>query len=512
LAIASLNTLLTALMVTHSAFAQGTNAELTTLSSDAVFSLNLLWMILTAFMILWMQAGFALLHAGLARSKNAVHTMSMGLMILAFVSLGYWALGFAFQFGGIRFSYPNINNLSEWSYAPSILRQGSAFAAGLLERPLLINGQGVLGFSGFLLTGAANNAALLSFFFFQLALTAATTAIAAGAASERIRFAGYAWMTLWVSIVIYPLVGNWVWGGGWLANLGRSLGLGNGVVDYAGSGVIHMTGGAVALAAAIALGPRIGRFNRTGDANLIAGHNLPLGLLGAFILCLGWLAVSLGASLGMAAPTLDIAVAALLCSLLAMAASAVITLLYAWRFGATRKPEPVSWLRGVLAGAAAIAAPAIFVDLWAAVVIGLVAGLLAALANITLERMRIDDPAGAVSVHLVGGMWGLCALGFFANGNPNRTLWNGIGTPVRGLIFGGNMQMLAQIIGMVAILTTAFGLSYLFFALLRWLELLRVSVDGELTGLDISELGSEGYPPDFEPSLEALRKATERNA
>jgi Amt family ammonium transporter len=302
------------------------------------------------------------------------------------------------------------------------------------------------------------------------------------------------------------LVGNWVWGGGWLANLGRSIGWGNGAVDFAGSGVVHMIGGSIALAGAMVIGPRIGKFNKDGSANTIPGHNLPMGILGTIILFFGWFGFNAGSSLGFSGATRNLAVLAAVNTLLAGAAGGMSAMLYMWWFGVAKKPDPGMSVNGILAGLVAITAPCAFVDIWAAVVIGLIAGVWVCVASVLLEKAKIDDPVGAVPVHLANGLWGVLAVGIFANGNLDTAAWNGVATPVTGLLYGNGSQLLAQLAEGLSVLVVAGGLSYVFFKVLAAAKLLRVSAAVELAGLDIPEMGAEGYPKDWEPGADATRE------
>ena len=218
----------------------------------------------------------------------------------------------------------------------------------------------------------------------------------------------------------------WVWGGGWLANLGRTMSLGNGAVDFAGSGVVHLIGGTIALVGAIVIGPRIGRFNKDGTANAIPGHNIPMGVLGTIILFFGWFGFNPGSSLGFVGGFRDLAIIAAVNTLLAGAAGGISAMFYMWWAGPTKKPDPGMSVNGVLAGLVAITAPCAFVDTWAAVVIGVVAGVIVCLATFALEKLHIDDPVGATPVHFVNGLWGVIAVGIFASANPASAGWNGV--------------------------------------------------------------------------------------
>ncbi|HET9912321.1 MAG TPA: hypothetical protein VFQ13_10555, partial [Anaerolineales bacterium] len=256
---------------------------------DATLSLNIMWMIIGGFLVFFMQAGFALVETGFTRNKNVAHTMMMNMMVFCIGAVGYWLTGFAFQFGGVNAAYPEVARVGviagEWAHSPITLGDWSGF----LSTPLIRFGQfGFLGGSGFLLAGFGANAGLLAFFLFQMVFMDTAATIPTGSMAERLKFIGFVLMGLWVSMFIYPVVGGWIWGGGWLQNLGRSVGLGNGAVDFAGSGVVHMIGGALGLAGAIVIGPRIGKFNKDGSANTIPGHSISLGVLGTIILFFGW--------------------------------------------------------------------------------------------------------------------------------------------------------------------------------------------------------------------------------
>jgi Amt family ammonium transporter len=271
-------------------------------------------------------------------------------------------------------------------------------------------------------------------------------------------------------------------------------------VDFAGSGVVHMIGGAIALAGAIVIGPRIGKFNKDGSANTIPGHSISLGVLGTIILFFGWFGFNPGSSLGFVGAFRSLAVIAAINTLMAGAAGGVSAMTYIWLFGPTKKPDPGMSVNGILAGLVAITAPCAFVDSWAAVVIGLIAGLIVCWASVLLEKWHIDDPVGAVPVHFFNGLWGVLAVGIFANGNPDTAAWNGVESAVTGLLYGGTTQILAQLAEVASIFVFVFGLSYVFFKVLAALKLLRVSRDVELQGLDIPEMGVVGYPVDWEPS------------
>src|SRR6266545_2996597 len=267
---------------------------------------NILWLLLAGFLVFFMQAGFALVETGFTRAKNVAHTMLMNMMVFCIGAIGYWICGFAFQFGAVNHAYPEVATAGAiagpWAFSPLTLGSwGDSLGSGIR----LGEQFGVLGTSGFFLQGIGLGVAgIFAFFLFQMVFMDTAATIPTGSASERIKFIGFVIMGFWVSMIVYPIVGNWVWGGGWLANLGRIAGLGNGSVDFAGSGVVHMTGGAVGLAVAMVLGPRIGRFNKDGSANTIPAHNIPMGALGAIILFFGWFGFNPGSVIGLVAGVL----------------------------------------------------------------------------------------------------------------------------------------------------------------------------------------------------------------
>lgn len=473
---------------------------------DAILSINIMWMIIGGFLVFFMQAGFALVETGFTRNKNVTHTMLMNMMVFGIGAVGYWLTGFAFQFGAVNAAYPEVARAGviagAWAHSPITLGDWT----GLMATPLLRFGQfGILGGSGFLLMGIpATASGVFAFFLFQMVFMDTAATIPTGSMAERVKFSGFVLMGLWVSMFIYPLVGGWVWGGGWLQNLGRIAGLGNGAVDFAGSGVVHMIGGCVGLAGAIVLGPRIGKFNKDGSANPTPGHNITIGVLGTIILFFGWFGFNPGSSLGFTGAFRNLAVMAAVNTLLAGGASACSAMTYMWLFGPTKKPDAGMSVNGMLAGLVAITAPCAFVDPWAAVVIGIFAGVLVCLASFWLEKLHIDDPVGAVPVHLFNGAWGVLAVGIFANGNPDTAAWNGVESAVTGLLYGGSTQIIAQATEVIAIFVTVVGLSWVFFKICYSMGVLRVSREDELKGLDMPEMGSLAYPEDWEAAPGAI--------
>ena len=496
--------MLLAFVLVTPAFAQDGNPPTAEQVDDISLGLNMLWMLLGGFLVFFMQAGFALVETGFTRNKNVVHTMMMNMMVFCIGAVGYWLTGFAFQFGGVNAAYPEVSTAGAiagaWAHSPITLGDWS----GLLATPLLRIGQfGLLGGSGFALAGVETNAGILAFFLFQMVFMDTAATIPTGSMAERLKFSGFVAMGLWVSMFIYPLVAGWIWGGGWLQNLGRIAGLGNGAVDFAGSGPVHMIGGVVGLAGSIVLGPRIGKFNKDGSANSIPGHNITIGVLGTIILFFGWFGFNPGSSLGFLGGFRNLAVIADINTLLAGAAGGVSAMSYMWLLGPTKKPDAGMSVNGILAGLVAITAPCAFVAPWAAVVIGAIAGVLVIWASTALEKLKIDDPVGAVPVHMVNGAWGVLAVGIFANGNPDTAAWNGMESAVTGLIYGGTTQIVAQLAEVLSIFVVVFGLSYLFFKAMYALKLMRVSREDELAGLDLPEMGSLAYPADWEAPADA---------
>jgi Amt family ammonium transporter len=463
-------------------------------TADLAVGINVMWMIIGGFLVFFMQAGFALVETGFTRTKNAAHTMMMNMMVFCIGAFGYWLTGFAFQFGAVNFSYDPVTTAGAvagaWAHSPTTLGD----LGGLLATPLISFGQaGILGGSGFMLLGLGTNVGLLAFFLFEMVFMDTAATIPTGSMAERLKFSGFCLMSLWVSMFIYPLVGGWIWGGGWLQNLGRIAGIGNGAVDFAGSGPVHMIGGSVALAGAMVIGPRIGRFNKDGSPNAMPGHNIPLGILGTIILYFGWFGFNPGSSLGFMGASRMLAVNAAVNTLIAGAIGGCVAMFYMWLISPAKKPDPSMSVNGILAGLVAITAPCAFVDSIGAVAIGAVSGVLVCLASAWLEKVHIDDPVGAIPVHFFNGMWGVLSVGIFAKGFPETAGWNGMQTPVTGLLYGGGTQILAQVFEAGSVVVFAFGLSYVFFKVLNALKLLRVKPQDELSGLDIPEMGSLGY-------------------
>lgn len=432
--------------------------------------INYVWIMLSAFLIFFFQAGFAMVETGFTRAKNALHTMSMNFMVFLVGTIGFYLVGFALMFGGVG----SLVNLG-----------GSA----VLDKELTIGGLGILGWKGFMLSGVAYDVAVFAMFFFQMVFMDTTCTIPTGAMAERVKYLAVVISSFFVSMIYYPIYGNWVWGGGWLAQLGSKFGLGHGAVDFAGSGVVHAMGGMMALTGAIVLGPRIGKFKKDGKPVAIPGHDIPMAIIGTIILFFGWFAFNAGSTLSGTDLRLSIVATN---TMIAGAVGGFTAMVYMWlKYG---KPDPSMTANGALAGLVAITAPSAFVNSVASFFIGAVAGVLVCVSVWFIEnKLKIDDPVGAVSVHGVNGLWGLLSVGLFADGTYGTGL-NGVTGGVTGLLYGDVGQLYAQLINMAVVIVYGVGLSFIFWKILDKIIGIRVSKTDEMAGLDIPEMGVLAYP------------------
>ena len=461
-------------------------------------AMNLMWTLLTGFLVMFMQAGFALVETGMTRSKNVAHTMAMNLMVYAIGMLGFYFVGFGLMFGG---------------YHSEVALAGSFGGPPTLTSEFKIGGFGLFGTDGFLLLGHASTSGVLAVFLFQLVFMDASATIATGAMAERWKFFAFVLYCVFVSTIIYPIYGNWVWGGGWLAKLGSLFRLGHGHVDFAGSSVVHMTGGVLALVGARMLGPRLGKYNADGTLNVLPAHSVPMYVLGTLILAFGWFGFNAGST--NAATDMNIARIAVNTMLASGSGAVTAMMICMWRVGG--RPDPSFLCNGMLAGLVSITAPGAFVAPWAAVLIGGVAGVLVIGSCVFFEKIaRIDDPVGAISVHGVNGVWGVLALGLFADGtygrgwnntfwarSPANVLelfnsandvpagWTTVG--VTGLFFGNPSQLGAQLFGIVANIVWVVATGYAMFWIIEKVVGNRVSPLIEVQGLDVAEMGIVGY-------------------
>lgn len=448
-----------------------TLSDVATTANQALYGANYTWVMICAFMVFFFQCGFAMVETGFCRGKNAAHTMTMNFMVFLVGAVGYFLVGFALQMGGS-------------GGAPGLGSGGSALN-GLLLIPGL---GGILGYKGFLLSGTYD-AGVYALFFFEMVFMDTTVTIPTGAMAERVKYSAVVITSFFISMLLYPLYGNWVWGGGWLSTLGKNFGLGHGVVDFAGSGVVHCMGGMVALAGAIVIGPRIGKFKKDGTSRAFPGHNIPMAIIGTIILFFCWFSFNAGSTLNSADYRLAVVATN---TMIAGAVGGLVAMFYMWiKFG---KPDPSMTANGTLAGLVAITAPCAFVNGISSAIIGLIAGILVCLAVPFFEnKWKLDDPVGAISVHGVNGMWGIIATGLFADGKYGGGL-NGVSGNVAGLFYGGSSQFLAQLIACGVLIVWGFGVSFLFFKLLDKVWGLRVDPEVELEGLDIPEMGVLAYP------------------
>ncbi len=405
--------------------------------------LSVMWTLICAFLVIFMQAGFAMMETGFTRAKNAGHTMAMTMMAFVIAVLGYWSIGYGFQTGS----------------------------------------------SKFFLSGAASDASIIMLFLSQVVYLNIAVTIPTGAMAERWTFKSFVVYGLFISLFVYPLYARWVWGGGWLAQLGRNFGLGHGVVDFAGSSIVHMVGGVAGLAGALVLGPRIGKYRANGTPTAIPGHHIPMAVAGCLILFFGWFGFNAGPAMADGGVRLGVIS---INTMLAGAAAAASAMCYLWFvYG---KPDLSLIANGLLGGLVAISASCAFVSPAGAMMIGLVAGVLCCASVFFVERkLKVDDPVGAVSVHGVCGAWGMIALGLFSDGTYGDGLNNVSGT-VKGLFYGGGSQFMAQVIGVIVNVVLVFIVMYAFFKILDRVIPLRVSGEVEFEGLDQSEVAVTAYP------------------
>ncbi|MBI2891175.1 MAG: ammonium transporter [Nitrospirae bacterium] len=415
-----------------------------------------LWTLITAMLVFWMNAGFALVESGLCRAKNAVNILSKNVIVFAMTSLAFLVAGFGIMFGDGNSLFGT---------------HGLWFLGGADNSPYTGDA-----YQGDYKSIAWTGTPLWAKFFFQLVFAGTAATIVSGAVAERIKYASFIIFTVIMGIFLYPVTGHWIWGGGWLAQ--------KGMWDFAGSTVVHSVGGWAALVGAILLGPRIGKYTKEGKVNPIPGHNLGFATLGVMILWLGWFGFNPGST--MAADWNAISGIAVTTNTAAAAAGFAATIASWILF---KKPDLSMTLNGILAGLVAITAPCAFVSVKASVAIGLVAGVLVVLSVLFFDRVKVDDPVGALSVHLVNGIWGTLSLGLFGSDAF-------VAGPGMGLFYGGGFTLLgAQFLGVVTV-----GLYTVIVALIAWGVVrvltggLRVSAEEEQEGLDLGEHGQACYP------------------
>ena len=442
-------------------------------------AINFVWTLICGFLVMFMQAGFAMVESGLCRVKNANHTYMMNFLVYGCGLLAYWLIGFAIQMGGAA-GNANLGGLNPLNAEQTISLFGKSW--------------GIFGKTGFFLAGSSYDVGVMVIFLFQMVFMDTALTIVTGACAERWKFVTFSVTSVIMGAITYPLFANWAWGGGWLSQLGTNLGLGKGYADFAGSGVVHSVGGLTALAVCMIVGPRIGKFNRDGSANPIIGHDISAVLIGCFILAFGWFGFNPGSTLGASANgNLRIGTIAV-DTMLAGCTGTFGAILYMWIFKG--KPDASMAGNGLLAGLVAITAPSGFVSAPSAAIIGLVAGVLVCVSVSFVESvLKVDDPVGAISVHGTNGLWGVLSVGLFADGTSNYGgSWNGVTGSVTGLFYGDASQLTAQLVGISTLLGVVFTLSFAINMVLEYVIGHRVSAESELNGLDIPEMGQLGYP------------------
>jgi Amt family ammonium transporter len=441
------------------------SAQLEAIKQEFKIGLDTIWVVFAGCLVFFMNAGFAMLESGFCRQKNAVNILSKNLIVFALSTVAFWAVGFGLMFGD----------------GNSIIGTSGFFLSGTDNSPSTeVSYQGV--YSSLAWAGIP----LQAKFFFQLVFAGISATIVSGAVAERIKFLAFFLFSLFLAGIAYPITGHWIWGNGWLSDLG--------FWDFAGSTAVHSVGGWAALVGAVLLGPRLGKYqNNTSLA--LPGHNLTTSTLGCFILWLGWFGFNPGSTLE-ADP--NVITHLLLTTNMAAATGGIAaTLTSWWYFG---KPDLSVTINGVLSGLVGITASCRFVTIGWAGVIGLVAGAIVVFSVDFFDKLQIDDPVGAISVHLIGGIWGTLAVALFAFGpginlNPNFVLYDE--GPARGLLLGGGLaglrQLFVQLLGIASVSLMTMVLSWLAWLSIKRIVGLRVSFDAELKGLDISEHGLYAY-------------------
>ena len=442
-------------------------------------AVNFVWTLITGFLVMFMQAGFAMVESGLTRVKNANHTYMMNFFVYTCGLFAYWIIGFAIQMGGAA-GNSNLGGLQPLASEHAISIFGKMW--------------GLWGQSGMFLAGHTYDVGVMVIFLFEMVFMDTALTIVTGACAERWKFLAFTVSSIIMGALTYPLYGNWAWGGGWLSQLGTNVGLGKGYCDFAGSGVVHAVGGITALAVCMIVGPRIGKYNRDGSANAILGHDVSAVLIGCFILAFGWFGFNPGSTLGASANgNLRIGTIAV-DTMLAGCTGTIAAILYMWVLKG--KPDYSMSGNGLLAGLVAITAPSGFVSPTGACIIGLIAGLLVCLSCAFFENvLKVDDPVGAISVHGTNGLWGVLSVGLFADGTSNYGgSWNGVTGNVTGLFYGDASQLVAQLVGISTLIGLVFTISMVINLAIEFFIGHRVSAETELAGLDIPEMGQLGYP------------------
>jgi Amt family ammonium transporter len=440
-----------------------TQKALDDMKSSMQVGVDTVWVLFTAFLVFFMNLGFAMVESGLCRAKNSVNILAKNFIVFAVASLSFWFIGWGLMFG---------------NGSPFAGLEGLFFAGGADNSPAM--GEAYKGaYTALNWTGVP----MWAKFFFQLVFAGTAATIVSGAVAERIKFHSFIFFSFILVGIMYPLTGHWIWGGGWLQSLG--------MFDFAGSTVVHSVGGWSALAGVILLGSRLGKYRADGSVNPIFGHNMSMVTLGGLVLWFGWFGFNPGSTMGVGDGS---AIAHIAVTTNTAAAAAILSsTILSWLL--QKKPDLSMIINGALAGLVAITAPCAFVSVGSSAIIGLIAGVLVVAAVLMFDKLKIDDPVGALSVHLVNGVFGTLAVGLFAQDKITGTATG------NGLLFGGGLKLLtAQAVGVVAV-----GAFTFLFALAVWYVIkqvmgVRVSREEEIAGLDLGEHGMKGYP-DFQGFL-----------
>lgn len=441
------------LSCTYAVSAQETPIDVAEMTKELKVGLDTLWVVVASILVIFMNAGFAMLETGFCRRKNAVNMLSKNLIVFAVSTIAFWAIGFGLMFG-------DGNNF--------VGLQGF-FLGGLDNSPLTGDSyQGV--YSALNWAGVP----LAAKFLFQVAFAGTAATIISGAVAERIKFIDFLLFSFFLVGIAYPIVGHWIWGGGWLKQIGFQ--------DFAGATVVHSVGGWCALTGAVILGSRLGKYQESGGILPLPGHNLSLSTLGCFILWIGWFGFNPGSTMAVNEKIAYIAVV----TNLSAASGAITGTISSWILAG--KPDLSLSINGILSGLVAITASCAMVSYSSAIIIGSLAGILVVFSVYFLDTIKIDDPVGAVSVHLVNGIWGTIAVGLFADRKISGD------EKVAGLFTNGNISLiLTQLLGIVSVGLIMLALSASFWYLLKVTLGLRVSAEEEYLGLDIGEHGMEAY-------------------
>ena len=437
-------------------------------------ALDTVWTLVAAFLVMFMAAGFSLLESGFCRAKNTANILAKNFVVFALTSIAFLVIGWGIMFGDGSW-FMGLKGLWFLSGPDNSPATGDAYK-GVYNS---INWTGI---------------PLEAKFFFQMVFAATAATIVSGAVAERVKFATFFLFSILLAGLLYPITGHWIWGGGWLAE--------RGMWDFAGSTVVHSVGGWAALAGAIMLGPRIGKFAKDGRINPIPGHSMTSATLGVFILWFGWFGFNPGSTMGADWG----AIGHIAATTNTAAAAAVIAATFtAWVL--LGKPDLTMALNGGVAGLVAITAPCAFVSLGSSLAIGLVAGILVVLSVLAFDRIKVDDPVGAISAHLTCGIWGTLAVGLFAQDKFSP------GTTGDGLFFaGGSDLFVAQLMGVFAVGVFIFPASMVGWGLLKGLMGIRVSPEEEMEGLDRGEHGISAYPEFQTPLAEQMPGVATRTA